>query len=264
TGPAQAVLLDTLNYELTVCNTGAAPATGVLLTDTLPEGLEHAGGKDTLSWDLGTLAPGQERHVPYQVVARKPGTWTNQAAVVAAGGLRQEAVSVVTVGAAHLEFVKTGPAQRYLNRPATYLLTVTNPGATPLTNVAITDPLPDRTSFVGATDGGKLAGNLVQWAVGTLPPGGQRTVQMTLRAREAGEVVNQATATADHGLRVEAVARTRFEAVTGLTADIEVDPNPVEVGKQATYKIVVENQGDAAVTNLHVTATVPEQMQLQT
>jgi uncharacterized repeat protein (TIGR01451 family) len=264
TGPAQALLNDTLNYELTVCNTGAAPAAGVVLTDTLPEGLEHAGGKNALTWELGTLAPGQKRHVPYQVVARRPGTWTNQAAVVAAGGLRQEAVSVVSVGEARLEFIKAGPAQRYLNRPATYLLTVTNPGTGPLAHVAIADPLPEKTSFVGATDDGKLVGNVVQWSVGTLPPGGQRTVQMTLRAREAGEVVNQATATADHGLRVEASARTRFEAVTGLTADIEVDPNPVEVGKQATYKIVIENQGDAAVTNLHVTATVPEQMQFQT
>jgi uncharacterized repeat protein (TIGR01451 family) len=264
TGPAQALLLDTLNYELTVCNTGAAPAAGVLLTDTLPEGLEHAGGKDVLTWDLGTLAPGQQRHVPYQVVARKPGTWTNQAAVVAAGGLRQEAISVVTVGEARLEFSKTGPAQRYLNHPATYLLTVTNPGTTPLANVAISDPLPDKTSFVGATDGGKLVGNVVQWGLGTLPPGGQRTVQVTLRAREAGEVVNQAAATAEHGLRAEASARTRFEAVTGLTADVEVDPpNVVEVGKQATFKIIVENQGDAAVTNLRVTATVPEQMQYQ-
>jgi uncharacterized repeat protein (TIGR01451 family) len=263
-GPAQAVLLDTLSYELVVCNTGAAPATGVLLTDTLPEGLEHASGKNTLTWELGTLAPGQQRCVRYQVIARKPGAWTNHATVTAAGGLHQEAISVVTVGEARLELLKVGPEQRYLNRPATYLITATNPGVTPLTNVAITDPLPDKTAFVSATDDGKLLGHQVQWTLGTLPPGGQRTVQVVLRATEAGEVVNRAMATADHGLHVEAMARTRFEGATGLTADIEVDPNPVEVGKQATYKITVENQGDVAVTNLRVTATIPEQMQLQT
>ena len=260
-GPAQAVLYDSLSYQLEVTNTGGVPATGVALTDTLPEGLEPAGGKSPLTWDLGTLAPGQRRTVEYQAIAKKAGRWTNQA-VVTGGGARREASSTVVVGEPKMDLTMTGPERRHLNRPATYQISVSNPGTAPATNVMLTARLPDRTTFVSAGDGGRLAGQDVQWSLGTLPPGTRKAVQLVLRATVPGEVVNRAAAKADRGLKAEAAVHTTFEGVTGLTVDVDDQDDPVEVGARTKYTITVLNQGAAPATNVVVSALVPAEMEV--
>lgn len=260
TGPAQAILFDALAYRLLVTNAGSSEAAGVVLTDTLPAGLEHASGKNVLTWDLGTLAPGQSRVVDYQVIAKRAERLCNQAAVTAAGGLRREASHCVVVAEPRLELVKTGPRERFLNRPATYQISVANRGTIPLTNVVITDVLPAQTALASASNGGRLVGDRVQWPIGVLPPGARRTVQLSLRALAAGEVRNRAVVTADRGLTAQAEAVTRFEGATGLTVDIDDRDDPVEVGKDTSYVITVINQGPIPATKVRMAALVPEQM----
>jgi uncharacterized repeat protein (TIGR01451 family) len=260
TGPAQAVLYDALTFRLVVANTGTSEVANVVLTDTLPDGLEHASGKNVLSWDLGTLAPGQSRRVEYQAIAKKADRLCNQAVVTAAGGLREETSHCVTVTEPKLQLIMTGPEKRYLNRPATYQITVINPGSGPATNVAISNVLPSGTMLVSASAGARTVGNQVQWLIGTLLPGARQTVQLSLRAQAPGEVRNQASATAARGLSAQAEAVTIFEGATGLTVDVDDRDDPVEVGKDTSYLITVINQGNVPATKVQVVAAVPEQM----
>lgn len=259
-GPTQAILYDALIYRLTVTNTSAAEVTRVLLTDDLPAGLEHASGKRQLTWDLGTLAPGQSRQVEYQVVAKAVGQLCNRAVVGAAGGLREEVVSCVTVTEAKLTLAKTGPAHRYVNMRFPYQLTVTNSGTAPLENVVITDPVAPQTSFIGASQGGRLNGNQVQWSIGTLAPGASRTVEVMLRAEAAGRICNKATATADRGLTAQAEACTDLEGISALLLEVVDTDDPVEVGSDTTYIITVRNQGTLPAEEVRIEALVPAQM----
>jgi uncharacterized repeat protein (TIGR01451 family) len=267
-GPAQAVLNDALTYQIVVTNTGSVEARDVLLTDTLPDGLQRLDDKEARNqrtWDLGTLAPGQSRRVEYQVIARKTGRLCNQTAVSAAGGIRQETSHCVTVTEPRLELTIKGPMTYSLNRPATYQITVSNPGSAPLTEVVVTNPLPAQTTFVRASNGGRFADNQVQWIIGTLPAGTRRTVQVELRAQAGGEarnfeVRNRAVATAARDLIAQAETRTLFEGATGLTFDIDKKDDPVEVGKETSYTITVFNQGAAQATMVRIIATVPDQM----
>ena len=169
-GPSEAVLADTLTYELTVTNIGEAEAAAVKLTDALPPGLEAASGTSPLTWDLGAIAPGQSRHVQYQVIAKSSGRLCDRASAVAAGGLHAEAESCVTVGEPRLTLTKVGPARRYLNSDAVYQITATNAGTVPLSNVTITDSLPANVVFVRASNGSQRSGNEVSWSIGTLRP----------------------------------------------------------------------------------------------
>src|SRR5262249_26383167 len=89
-GPGQAALNNVLPYRLTVPNTGSGQAPGVVVTDALPAGLEHTSRKNTLTWDMGNLAPGQSRTAEYQVIAKQTGRLCNGAVATAMGGLRQE------------------------------------------------------------------------------------------------------------------------------------------------------------------------------
>jgi uncharacterized repeat protein (TIGR01451 family) len=101
--------------------------------------------------------------------------------------------------------------------------------------------------------------------LGTLPPGGTRTVRLSLslEVSKAGEVVtNRAMARADRDLSASAEVKTRFEGAAGLSARIEKSEDQVLVGKQVVYTVIVENTGTADATDVKVTAHVPARMAL--
>jgi uncharacterized repeat protein (TIGR01451 family) len=260
-GPAQAILNETLTYELTVTNTGDKELTGIKVTDTLPDGLEHATKKKVLTWDIETLAAGESRTIEYRVVAKKKGRLCNEAVAVA-GKLTGKARGCVLVGEANMTLTKTGPKRQYVNLPATYFLTVRNTGTIPLGNVAISDPLPAQTTFVRADNGGRLVNNEVQWVISTLEPGSSRTVEIALKAQAAGVVRNQATATADHGLSAKAEAITEFRGESALLVELVKRADPVEVDSETSYIITIQNQGMVPATNIEIKALIPNEMAL--
>jgi uncharacterized repeat protein (TIGR01451 family) len=259
-GLDQAVLYDALTYRLTVTNAGTGEAAGVTLTDTLPPGLEHESGKNQLTWELGKLAPGQSQSVDYQLVAKAAGRLCNRAVATAAGGLREEVEHCVTVGEAKLTLSKTGPARRYLNMAVSYQLTATNPGTAAVEELVITDTLPPGGTFVSASGGGQQVGGEVRWAIGTLAPGASRTVDVVLRAREPGRLCNRATARAARGLTAQAEFCTEFTGVSALLLEVVDTDDPVEVGAETNYIILVRNQGMVPTNEVRIDALVPQQM----
>src|SRR5207302_8816490 len=122
------------------------------------------------------------------------------------------------------------------------------------------DVVPAETTFLGASGGGQLVGNQVQWVVGTLPAAESRTVEVRLQARLPERICNQAIASADRGLVKQAEVCTQFTGASALSLEIEDKPDPVEVGAETSYHIIVRNPGSKAATGVQIVATVPEQM----
>jgi uncharacterized repeat protein (TIGR01451 family) len=166
----------------------------------------------------------------------------------------------VVIGEPRLQLRLTGPERRFLNRPAIYQITASNPGTAPATNVVIAAVLPPGTTLASTSAGGRTTGNQVQWSVGTLPPGTRLTVQLALRASAVGELRLRAGVTAARGLSAQAETTTLFEGATGLTVDVDDRDDPVEVGKDTSYVITVVNQGPVPATRVQITAAAPEQM----
>ncbi len=94
-----------------------------------------------------------------------------------ADGVRRELSHDLRVGQPVLAVLLSGPKQRLVGRPSTYVITVTNKGDWPATKVQLSDELPDPNiyrdpiSFVSASDGGRLVGHHVRWELGTIIPG---------------------------------------------------------------------------------------------
>ncbi|MFN2132063.1 MAG: DUF11 domain-containing protein, partial [Anaerolineae bacterium] len=74
-----------------------------------------------------------------------------------------------------------------------YTLHVSNLGQ-PATELVILDPIPEGTTYVpdSATDGGRLEGGAMRWAILDLGAGESRTFAFSVTVVDASEVVNSA------------------------------------------------------------------------
>jgi len=96
-----------------------------------------------------------------------------------------------------------------------------------------------------------------------LEPGAKKTVELIVRADEAGEFCVKGSALADKGLTAAAEACTTFLGVSALTVDVTDREDPVVVGGKTSYVVLIRNQGSAPVTNLKVRAFLAANLTLE-
>jgi uncharacterized repeat protein (TIGR01451 family) len=254
--PAAVTMCDPIEYVIVVRNAGDGPATKVQVTDTLPDGVTTTDGNKSVVNDVGDLAAGQSKEIRITAKASKVGKFENKVVAKADGGLTAEASCTTVVSKPELVVTKTGPEMRYLGRPAVYEITVTNKGDAPARDTVLTDTVPAGLEFTQASDGGKFAGGVVTWSLGTMEPGASKKVTVTLKPTAAGTVKNVATAKA---ACTEASADTSMpvKGVPAILLECVDDPDPIEVGGQVTYTIIVTNQGTADDTNILIECTLP-------
>jgi uncharacterized repeat protein (TIGR01451 family) len=165
-------------------------------------------------------------------------------------------------GKAKLSLEMTGPAQQLVNIPAQYLITVRNTGPASATNVLIADKLPAGLIFVSAGQNGQFAEGQVAWTLGTLDPGQSKTVELVLRASQIGEICHKARVDADLGQKAEASLCTLFKGARALLLEMFDRKDPIPVGGDTSYPIMVLNQGQLPVTNIRIKAFIPDAMVL--
>jgi uncharacterized repeat protein (TIGR01451 family) len=86
-------------------------------------------------------------------------------------------------------------------------------------------------------------------------------VQVTLRAQQPGTIRNRATATAGN-LKQEAEAVTEFFGASALLLEVVDTNDPVEVGGETSYVILLRNQGSAPITEIRLTAQIPAELEV--
>ena len=82
-----------------------------------------------------------------------------------------------------------GPERRYLERPATYEVSVENPGTAPAHDVELVTKLPKGMQFVKANNMGEYdaATHAVYWSLAELPEGEKGTVELVAMPIETGQ-----------------------------------------------------------------------------
>ncbi|MBI5865905.1 MAG: DUF11 domain-containing protein [Planctomycetes bacterium] len=254
--PPEVMICDEIPIRVTVSNVGTGVARGVVLRDTLPAGLVLPNGHNAFMSNIGDLVAGQARDVTVTAKAQRTGTFTNTASAQETGGPVIEATAATTVRSCNLVVSKQGPALRFVGRPATFDITVQNTGDAPARSVVLTDLIPAGCEIVGADANGQFADARMTWQLGNINPNEARTVHVTVKPTQIGTLTNTATA---RGICCEASAAATL-AVQGIPAillECVDDPDPIEVGGQTTYDIIVTNQGTATGTNIVVEATIP-------
>jgi len=242
TGPATVELGETATWTVTITNNGTAEATGVVVTDTLPEAFSAT---SDLRHEIGTLTLGESKSVEYSAEAIKQGEFSNHAVASYQGGpeIAGESRAPITVVQSAIRISKTGPAEAYVFKPVIFEINVENTGDTDLLNVRITDLLPAGSSVVN-NGLGRVSGDAIGWMIPLLPAGASQLIKTEIAATRKGESTNTVKALTETGLVASDSVSTDWLAVPGLTISITDQKDPIRVNEPTTYSIQVRNQGD--------------------
>lgn len=186
-------------YQFTVNNTGNAACDNTTITAALPAGATNVRASDAgtasgagVSWNIGTLAPGASKVVTVNFVPTG-GAGANVSVTASAGCKCATAVTTqCTTSVFGLPDIGTlvtdddGVVQVGTNH--TFRVEVANQGQVNLTNVKMAVALPEGMTFVSSPNG-RLVGNKVEFAFGTLTPGQRVASTFVVKATKSGELL---------------------------------------------------------------------------
>jgi uncharacterized repeat protein (TIGR01451 family) len=261
--PKQAMIGSDVTLSVRVSNTGTGAATGVVLLEHVPDGMRHTAGPN-LEYEVGTLKPGASRQIELAINAARAGHVVNPLKARGEGNLLAETRAEWDIVAPGLAVAMTGPTRRYLERQATYTVSVSNPGTAPAKDVELTTQLPRGMKFVRANNAGQYdpQTRTVTWSLEELPPSETGNVTLVAMPVEAGEQTVKISGKAQQGLADQRQQTIVVEGLAAVAFDVHGADEAIEVGGETTYQIHVVNQGSAAAANLRLTALFPPELKV--
>jgi uncharacterized repeat protein (TIGR01451 family) len=272
---AGAVLTYTLRYD----NTGNASATGVTVVDVLPAGVTFlsasAGGvfvsaDHTVTWDIGTLAPGAGGSLTATVqvgAGLAIGTPIANTASIEAVEAAAESATITTMVGDGSNLVLTKVADKLTVLPdgaIGYALRYHNVGNRDALQVRIVDQVPANTSYIAgsATPAAVLDGDVLSWTLDTVQAGAEGAVGFEVRvaslaqSEESIPIANVATilSTTQAVASNTVISTVLRGAVVRLTMDA---PEPVHAGSTFVYAIEVANAGSTPLTGVALKDPLP-------
>ncbi|WP_043320659.1 isopeptide-forming domain-containing fimbrial protein [Microbulbifer sp. HZ11] len=287
---------DTVTYTINYGNRGNLPATGVVITESLPEYVNFDPSEnpnwmlngDTLTFDVGNLAAGENGSVNLVVTIIDPvpaGVEQTSNSVSIDGDESNgsdptpgdNADSDITPIEAAPDYVAektndfTSPVQP--GDPVSWTIEISNQGNQDGTGVVVTDNLPDTSLFTNftASNGGviDLNAGTVTWDIGDLAAGD--SITLTLSADVADSVpvtiptqTNTVTVDDDGNNGPDPTPdnntdNTEFD-ITYVELSIDKDDGGVSVepGDTLIYTLTYANNGTQEATGVVITETLPD------
>ncbi|AHF91373.1 hypothetical protein OPIT5_15265 [Opitutaceae bacterium TAV5] len=236
-------------YQYRLRVTALENITNISVVEHLPEGLQLVGtepearvsGND-LRWNWDAQSKGEVRDLLVTVRPQTEGNFVTSSSVC----VDPVVVLPLFAGSPKLEIVKTGPATAELGDDVPFRITVRNTGTAIAHQVVVTDTLPD-----GLTSSSNLTTE-----VGDLPPGQSRDITVVAKASKGGELTNVASATFAEGQPVQ--ARSVLNIVESRLGITKTGTPRTYIFKNATYQVVVRNEGNTTISNVTVTDDLPK------
>ncbi|MEJ2647020.1 MAG: hypothetical protein P8016_01270 [Sedimentisphaerales bacterium] len=200
-GPEHLYIGRPVTYEIIVSNKSDVTARDIVVEDSMPEGVSSvnatAGAQliesnTKLTWKLDSLAPNSSETFRVSYTPTIPGVITNAASATAycAQAVSASMRTVVTgIPAVNLEVVDLDDPVRVGNR-VTYMITVTNQGSAPLTNILVACVLEDYVKYIssaGATSGTMEGDKLRFLPLGSLAPHEKAVWRVVVAAVRPGD-----------------------------------------------------------------------------
>jgi uncharacterized repeat protein (TIGR01451 family) len=262
TAPSQVMIGQDEHVKIELRNPGTGDATNVMLLENVPENVRHPAGP-ALEFEVGTLKAGETRSMDLVLTAQKAGKVVNALTARADGNLQVQQQVEFEVIAPGLQVSVDGPEKRYLERPATYQVSVQNPGTAPAHDIELVTKLPKGMKFVKANNMGQYdaASHAVYWSLAELPEGEKGTVELVAMPVEAGSQTLEVQGKAQQGLSDQTKREVMVEGLSAIMFEVRDSEDPIEINGETTYDIRVMNQGSKAATNVQVVVSLPAGLQ---
>ncbi len=249
-GPPTTKLGQPATYQIIVKNICSCPVQHVLVRNRVPNGITVQGTEpkafnegNVWLWDLGTLAPRQEKRLDLALLAEVKGDLSCQASVTFTGATTVS----IRVREPKLVIKAAAPEKVLLGDAATVAFTVSNPGDAAADHVRVSASLSDGLQHA--------QGRTVEFDLGNLGPNENRTIQVVCGTKIGGEQKCEGIATAEGNLSardnalIDVLLPQLDLTVTG--------PNLRYLDRHAIYVFKVSNPGSAPATNVTVNDVVP-------
>jgi uncharacterized repeat protein (TIGR01451 family) len=262
TAPSQVMIGQDEHVKIELRNPGTGDATGVMLLENVPENVKHVAGP-ALEFEVGTLHASETREMDLVLTAQKAGKVINALTARADGNLQVQQQVEFEVIAPALQVSVDGPEKRYLERPATYQVSVQNPGTAPAHDIELVTKLPKGMKFVRANNMGQYdaSTHAVYWSLAELPEGEKGTVELVAMPVEAGQQTLEVQGKAQQGLSDQTKRDVVVEGISAIMFEVKDTEDPIEVNGETTYEIRIVNQGSKAATNVQVGVSLPPGLQ---
>lgn len=256
-GPREVQVGKAARYEILVRNVGSATAHDVMLRDSVPFGTAlvtttppaspvnpaTGGPPGDLAWMLGSLPPGGQARVAMEVMPKLEGEIGSVASVTfrADASLRSRATKP------DLRLDAADPKPVLIGRDVKLPITITNPGTGVATGVVLEGLLPDPLTH--------RAGKELEFDVGSLQPGGSRTLDLSLGSTGPGVHTIRLVGRADGQIEVERIVKVE---ITAPTLELEAEmPARRYLQRPAVCLISMANTGTAPAKSVELAALLP-------
>jgi len=198
TAPENIIIGREITYEIAVTNKGDAAAANTMIMDMIPPNVTFVKASDdgrlstgNVAWNIGSLSPNASKTVTVTYKVTGAGQIANKATAKAVCAQEVTASAKTTakgVPGVLLEMVDLEDPI-VVGSNATYVITVTNQGFAPLTNLVVKGILQEGMKYQsssGATTGTFVADTITFAPVATLAPKAKLSWQVIIKATAAG------------------------------------------------------------------------------
>jgi uncharacterized repeat protein (TIGR01451 family) len=267
---------DTITFTVRLTNNGPDTATNVQVTDFLPAGLVFVsatpsqGAYSAVSglWSVGAISITGAPTLLIRAKVVSPNTQTNTATITGSDQFDPDTSNntanvTETPQQADLVLAKTvDNASPNVGDTVTFLVTLTNIGPDPASNVQVTDLLPAGLNFVSATPSqGTYSTISGIWSAGTITTSTPQTLQLRAKVVDSTAQTNAAMISHSDQFDPDTTNNSASATASPQQADLVVtktidDARP-NVGDTITFAVTVTNLGADTATNVMLTDVLP-------
>lgn len=271
---------DTLNYLISVSNSGSSLATQTVVYDTLAPKLEFIGADNNgqydpvsriVTWAIGTLNLNQPVQLSLMTrvidTLRSNQVITNRVGVNCAENVPATAHYSTQIRVPQLTVSKTASGGMVsAGSELVYTIRYSNAGDTTAFKAVLVDSLSHQVEFISATNGGQYSAtdHTVTWDIGDLPAAmiSSDSVRLTVRIKSplpnntiiTNIVTLGCAKSVGVGSQAAVAVTIKSEPVLNI---IKTAPNSALPGDTLVYRLACSNTGNGLATHTIVTDTLP-------
>ncbi len=209
-------------------------------------------GETTASQRIGVLKAGEEKSIEMAVKTVLDDEISIEARATGAYGVEAKAAKKIAVLRGKLDVAIEAPELQFVDGEFEALARVKNVGDAPLENVDVAAQIP--ASGGGLACDGSARRNVekgrVYWTIPLLRPNEEIVFKTLCRLTETGDATFAVVGADQTGLTAQNETTVQVESIAVLAMRVNAPKDPVAVGKECVYELVIENNGTKEATEI--------------